>query len=138
VRLVRGDAPLARRLAVAGAAILPLLFRWLRTYSDTARLLFAPSPLSATFATPCPACGSTRALLSLVQGHPTAALAANPLVTVLVVGFSLWMLGGALVTVVPVWRRRIEASPSEWRRLALASLVVVAANWAWLLGRASS
>ncbi len=84
---------------------------------------------------PCPTCGGTAALIALAHGKLAEALAANPLVTAAVVGLALLSLGGAVMTVVPSWRRRIEASPTERRRLALVALVVVAGHWAWLLIR---
>lgn len=84
---------------------------------------------------PCPACGSTHALVALLQGHVAEALQLNPLAVVLAV----------LLAVVPVWlmadavRRRPSLyalfcaidrglrRPAVWLPVGVAVLAL----WAW-------
>ena len=137
MRCVPGDAPLARHLAVATAVLLPLAAWWLSAFPDTPAHLTQPCLLRAATGVPCSTCGGTRALLALTSGEPMLALAANPLVALSTVALAVWALGGVIATVAPRCRRRIEASPGEGRRLAIAACVLVAANWCWLVIRSS-
>jgi hypothetical protein len=79
---------------------------------------------------PCPGCGATRAILSLLQGRIAAALAFNPLAACAAIGFvalgvaaPIWLAAGGRVPVVP-------AKPRPAWLAAAAS--VLAANWVWL------
>ena len=86
---------------------------------------------------PCPACGSTRAVLALLTGDLRAAFAFNPLV---ILGIAC-ALGFALAA--PVWLAargpvpRFAAAPEggmpRAARVAIAS--TIAAQWAWLVVR---
>jgi hypothetical protein len=92
--------------------------------------LIPPCHLRAWTGLPCPTCGSTRAVLSIVRFDWLEAVRWNPLSTVAVVGLlaagiaaPLWIRAGGKI---PVLTRRA-------RRGALWSLVAaVAANWVYL------
>jgi hypothetical protein len=126
VRIRRGDAPLARWLAVASLALLV-----------PAALLLqrAPEPcfLRDQLGIPCPTCGGTRALAALAAGQFGEALARNPLVAVGCLALAAWALWGLAATLVPRWRVTVEASPSLGRRLPWIGLGLVAANWIYLI-----
>ena len=122
----RDDLPLATlwalaaACAVASAPILPLLAR-----------LASPCPLHALTGISCPTCGATRAAMALAHGDIAAALVCNPLAAIVILA---GLAGGATA---PVWVALRGPLP-RWRatpfaRLALAS--VLAANWAYLIGR---
>ena len=101
-----------RPLWVAGAGILP------------------PCLWHTATGMPCPGCGTTRAILGLLQGRFSAALAFNPLAAsgalgFVVLGFAapLWFaLGGRVLVIAsrprPIW--------------IVAATSLVAANWVWL------
>ena len=78
---------------------------------------------------PCPGCGSTRAVMSLLHGEPAKALAWNPLVTAalcLFAGVAALRLGAAR-------KVHVELGPVQ-RRIALAGLVgLFLANWVYVL-----
>lgn len=79
----------------------------------------------------CPTCGGTQAAIDLAWGRPGAALAANPLLTVLALAAGLWCLYAVAATFVPRWRRTLRLG----RRAAVAArwgaLALLAANWAY-------
>ena len=80
-------------------------------------------PIRRITGIPCPGCGSTRAIMSLLHGELAAAVSTNPLAV-------------ALAVIVPSWwmffRRR------AWSRGAQAAILAVAVtatllNWLWVL-----
>ena len=80
---------------------------------------------------PCPTCGATRAALSLANGHPVAALGANPLLAAGGIAFLLggiatpiWTLLGGPIPVLP------QPLPISWR---VGIVVAIAMNWAYLV-----
>jgi len=113
-------------VAALGAAVLqPLLAR-------TAAL--SPGcPFHALTGIPCPTCGTTRAALALLGGHPLAALGWNPLATLAGIAF---FLGGVAA---PLWVFRGGQLPTLAGPLSPAArwgiVAVVAANWAYLIVR---
>lgn len=76
---------------------------------------------------PCATCGSTRAVLALGRGEPLAALAHNPLTTLLAIGtLALLMTRRRAWTVAAL----LHATGFWWTLLALLGV-----NWAYLLWR---
>ena len=82
---------------------------------------------------PCPACHSTRALAALLTGRVSAALAFNPLVTLLALGSvaaaglsAARRLGGGDLLALEVSRR-------EGTALRAAAVTALAANWLYLI-----
>jgi len=76
---------------------------------------------------PCPTCGSTRAVLSLSQADVWAALRFNPLVTLVVLALP--------VRIALLWRRR-SSMPLRSRRarwLLPVALVLLGINWIYVL-----
>lgn len=88
---------------------------------------------------PCPACGSTRSVLSLFNGNFSEALKINPL------GFII----AAILMITPVWllydltcgrstlyNSYLEAERILRRRLIAAPLIVILLiNWAWNIAK---
>lgn len=83
----------------------------------------------ATTGRPCPGCGSTRAVLSLVQGHWIEAWRYNPLVATVTLGLAAIVLLRLLTARFP----RIELSGREGAAFLVLLAAAVLANWAWLL-----
>jgi uncharacterized protein DUF2752 len=90
-----------------------------------------PCPWHRLTGLPCPGCGTTRALVALLEGRPATALAMNPLAAIAAVGFvlaglaaPLWVAAGAPV---PDLQARLRPA---W---TLAAAAAVALNWAWLV-----
>ena len=126
VALGAASAVAATALALAAAPLAPLVARRL-----------SGCVFHALTGLPCPACGSTRAVLALLAGDPLAALAFTPLVTIGLAAagaFALaappWLLAGGAVP-------RFAAAPVGGmpRALRIAALGTIAAQWAWLVAR---
>lgn len=79
---------------------------------------------------PCLTCGGTRAALALLGGDVGGALHANPLVTVFLL---LVVVGGLVALALAAFGRglREPARLPRWTRAA--ALLVLAANWLWLI-----
>ncbi len=82
---------------------------------------------------PCPLCGGTRSLELLMSGNWQAAVAMNPMVTLLVSAFLLWMPYAAVV----LWRQWPRLRIIGWttrsiRWAMLLVFLIVLANWAYI------
>lgn len=78
---------------------------------------------------PCPTCGSTRAAFALASGEVSQAFILNPLVSALFIATPFAIVASLIVQRRGLIVRHIIASP--WSAIAL--LVCVLANWAYLL-----
>jgi hypothetical protein len=133
VKLVRGDAPLGRAVAVSLAVLIPLGLWWLHAHPGALNSAAGPCRFEQLVGLPCPTCGATGALLALARGDLGEALARHPLVTLAVVGLAVWSAWGLAATIVPRWRRRLELDPGDGRRVVWSVLGLVAASWAWTI-----
>jgi hypothetical protein len=97
-----------------------------------------PCAFRAITGLPCPTCGATHCVLALLHGHVAEAIAWNPLVfaglvlLVLANVYAIAILAGKLP------RLRFSFSAMEGRFLRLASVIILAANWAYEIHRASA
>jgi len=93
--------------------------------------LMPPCPFRALTGLPCLSCGTTRAAVALLEGHPLEALSVNPLAAAAGIAF---LAGGA---VAPLWAvlrlplPRLGIAQARWFRVALA--VTLLAAWAWVI-----
>ena len=122
-----GDAPLVRQLALATLVVLPVGLWWLRQFPSA----LSPCLMRTVWGVPCPTCGGTRAVLAMSQGRLLDAIATNPLITISTLALLAWAVGGLAATLVPRWRRTVEASPGEGRRFALVMFAAILASWLW-------
>ncbi len=78
---------------------------------------------------PCPTCGFTRGVLSLLQGHPVQGWLYNPLL------FSFLGIFGAVVGVRILFGRVLQVRWTHRERIAvwLATLLLVLANWLYVI-----
>ena len=79
---------------------------------------------------PCPGCGTTRAIVRLLNADPAGAFASNPLAACAAVAF---VAGGF---VAPVWLalggQRPYIASCDRRGLIAAFALAFVANWSWL------
>lgn len=87
------------------------------------------------FHLPCPACGSTRSLLCLMQGDVQGAFMLNPngfLLALLLVLIPLWMLFDLVSgrSTYYAFFRKAEAALAD-KRLFVSLVILVILNWIW-------
>ena len=93
-------------------------------------------PLHAVAGLPCPTCGSTRAASALVHGDLAAAVAWNPLMTLVMIGVALYVLYAAVVVIGNIPRLRwTSPSRSESRGIRIGVILLIAINWCYLIWR---
>ena len=80
-------------------------------------------PVRRFFCIPCPSCGATRAAVHMLCGELATAARMNPLAVVLYVVMPVWLL----------FLRGRSWPRSAYIVLAVASVIAVAANWAYIL-----
>jgi len=78
---------------------------------------------------PCPTCGSTRAVVSLAQGHPIDALAFNPMMVAGGLSALIWLV----VCAVNGPSRRPPWSMRARRWAWVLGVAIVLGNWVWVL-----
>ena len=79
---------------------------------------------------PCPTCGSAHAALALFRLDLREAITFNPLATI---GALVFLLGGAAAAVASLTGRPLREPRLSGAAPRAAVVVVLAANWAWLL-----
>lgn len=77
----------------------------------------------------CPTCGGVRAVRALGDGRWGDALREHPLVVAALVAAALWFAYALAATAAPRWRRSLEVTPAEARRLRLGALLALLAVW---------
>lgn len=104
---------------------------WLFSGIATPRCL-----LHAATGIPCPTCGMTRSTWHLLHGEIGRAFLLNPLMTAALLGAALYVCYAAVVVIGRLPRLRIESlSPNEARVMRVLAILLIAANWAYLIWR---
>ena len=132
MRLTRESSPLPR-LLVLGGGPLALAGLALARFAPGFLLALAHCPLRDGTGVPCPTCGGTLAATDLVRGEWIAAFRANPLVAGLVPIAAVAWLAALTLTLRPAWRRELQLTPGQKRTARVLAVLVLLANWSWLL-----
>jgi hypothetical protein len=82
---------------------------------------------------PCPTCGLTRTIIALSRGDVDRALFLNPLAAIACGVAALYLLYAAAVLALRLPRFRPTVSAIGARRLRIATVAALAANWIWLI-----
>jgi len=128
----RGQQRVPYALIFGAVALLAAAAAWLRI-SWTTGWIPALCAFRSLTGIPCPACHSTRALSALFTGRIGAALAFNPLITLLALGSAGAALGSAARRLAGCGILALEISAREETALRVAAATAVAANWIYLL-----
>ncbi len=91
--------------------------------------------IKATTGYPCPSCGSSRAIISLVNGNFKEAISINPfgvLMAFLMIILPFWMLYDVVVKQKSYWKayQKMEAL-FKLKPILILFIIVVIANWIW-------
>lgn len=114
-------------LIVTGGAAVYIPFFMLRG------LHLPASPTRELWNFPCPLCGGTRSVASLMLGRLDVAFRYNPLAP-LVLGVLLLTVANYLLLVLPLRRRVVlQATPGQRKVLTALLVAVFVANWAYVL-----
>ncbi len=101
----------------------------LRRISEATGLDLVPCLFKQITGQPCPLCGGTRAALLIRSGDVLSAFQMNPLVTLSLVGFGLW------IVLRLVFAKDVGTHPSNRMRLAMLAAALLI-NWTYLLNQA--
>jgi len=82
---------------------------------------------------PCPTCGSTHAVVYLSRGNLAGALAANPLLSASVMIALLYFFYSLPARIFAVPRLSVSLSDREKDGVRVGAVVLVAANWIYLI-----
>jgi hypothetical protein len=96
-------------------------------------LPFAPPCIfRAITGIPCLTCGGSHCVVALSRFHPLGSFLYNPLIMIILVGLILLSLGYAFAI---IFRRRLSLalSKTEKRIIRIAIVLLVGANWAYLI-----
>lgn len=80
---------------------------------------------------PCPTCGATRCLISLLHGHISQAIAWNPLIFTILAAAVLLNLYSLAVLAAKLPRLRLAFTTLDARILRLSFVLLIAANWSY-------
>ena len=100
-------------------------------FSTDLVMRLAHCPLRDLTGIPCPTCGGTRAAVALAHGNMAEAFASSPLVAGGLILFSLWLLAGVIMTLVPAWRRHVVLSTTEKSTARILAVLMVLLGWSW-------
>ncbi|MDD5199364.1 MAG: DUF2752 domain-containing protein [Terrimicrobiaceae bacterium] len=115
------------------AAVAAIGLAWVHFALPTPRCLF-----HTVTGLPCPTCGGTRCIRSLIAGDFGTALAWNPMVFLLVLAAGVYGMYAAAVTVLRWPRIRFRRlSVAQARAVRIGVALAVAANWIYLIVRFS-
>jgi hypothetical protein len=98
------------------------------------RLDFLVCPFHLLTGLPCLSCGGTRAFVALAHFDVATAFTMNPLAALSGIAGAAYVVHAAGVALGrwKPWRPRLQSVPLQ-RALRVTALVVVAANWAYLI-----
>lgn len=85
--------------------------------------------LRRTTGVPCPACGGTRAVKSAAQFDIAGAFSQNPLIA----SVGVFVVVGVLVRLLTAQTIRLDCTARGWTILAVVAVLLIAANWVWVL-----
>lgn len=95
-----------------------------------------PCPLHMLTGLPCPTCGMTRGLRCLLHGNLEAALLFNPLLMLILVGITIYLLYCVVVISVGLPRLRLEKlSQSTARGIRIGVVTLISVDWIYLIVR---
>lgn len=120
-------------LGVACAAGYGWLFYAIAT--DLKHSDFTPCIIKSITGIACPSCGSTRALMMLLEGNVAASVMMNPIgliLAIIMVLVPVWLVADLALkkaTMFEVYKKAERLIGTKWIAVILIGLVL--ANWAW-------
>lgn len=116
-------------LLYGGIAVICLLaFHYLPV-----RQLFPPCAFKYMTGIPCPTCGTTRAVMLLVQGDIAGSLFMNPMLSIVLLGVVLWFVFSLVAWVMNLKQPSLSLSTREKDVVRLFAVLLFLANWVYLI-----
>jgi hypothetical protein len=122
-------------LVLSGACIAGYIWLYFQDQISRQGKTFGVCMIKHVTDVPCPSCGSTRAVLALVDGDLTGSIMMNPfgiLLAFIMVVCPLWLVIDIFSSGNSLWRtyNQIESFFRQ-RWVAIASVGLVMMNWIW-------
>lgn len=96
-------------------------------------------PIKTVSGIPCPACGSTRSVIQLVQGDFWGAIQSNPfglLIFITLIFTPLWLIYDITTKKESLWQfyQNVESFVRR-KKIAVFLILLVLANWLWNISK---
>lgn len=115
--------------SLVGLGALTLALAWMAAGSPALPVC----PLRSVTGLPCPTCGSTRAMLALLDGRLDDAARLNPLAFAVAIAFPPYAVYGLVVAAGALPRIRLQVEAASRAVIRLAVAVLGAALWLFLI-----
>lgn len=92
-------------------------------------------PVKAVTGIPCPSCGSTRSVISILHSNFTDALLLNPLgyiIAVVMLVLPLWLIFDVLLDKATLHKAYKLFEAALWKKpITIILIILIIANWIW-------
>lgn len=134
MELRRESSPLLR-LALLGLGLCAAIAAVFAFLLRDSIIQWASCPFRTATGVPCPTCGSTHAVVSLLQGHILTAVRYNPLTSGLAAVFLLAVLWSVGTIFIPGWRLHIVTTREERRTAVQLAALLILSTWLYEIYR---
>jgi hypothetical protein len=122
-------------LFISGACVAGYLWLYVQHQTVQQGKVFGACIIKHVTDVPCPSCGSTRAVIAVLNGDFIGSIMMNPfgiILVLIIIGSPLWIIFDIATSRSTLWKmyNRME-SLFRQRWIAFASISLVMMNWIW-------